>query len=129
MELRRDAQRVVAADWHECIDAMVSKRFDDAHDPVLLLGRVGARSAQDGAAHGQDAAHVRRGQFIDQTLFHAAGPAVLDAAHLVPQLEGPTGDRADRRVKARRVSTAGQDPDAHGKQIKAARIFPVVAGG
>ena len=115
MKLRRDAQRVVAADGHEPVDTMVTKGLDDTGDPVRLLGRVGPGRAQDGAAHGQDAAHVSRRQLVDQPLLHAACPAVLDAADLVSQLEGAPGDRADRRVQAGRVSTAGQDPDAHGK--------------
>src|SRR5207248_3060371 len=109
----RHAEGVVAADRHQCVDAVVTEGFDHALDPVLLFGRVGARGAEDGAAHGQDAAYVGGRELVYQSFLEAAGPAVLNTADLVPELEGSPCHGADGGVEPGRVATAGEDPDAH----------------
>ena len=115
VQLRRHAQRVVAADGHERIDGVVSQGVDHTRDSVHLFGWVRARGAEDGAAHRQNAAHVGRRELVDQAFLEAPGPAVLDAAHLVPQLERSPRHGADRGVEARRVSTSGENSDPHGE--------------
>ena len=114
MQLGGHAQRVVAADRDQRVDAMVPQRSDRAVDAILFLGRVGPRRAEDGAAQRQDAAHVGRRELIDQAFFETAGPSVLHAAHPMPELEGAASHGPDGRVQAGRVSTTGQDADAHG---------------
>src|SRR5262245_36385542 len=115
MQLGRDAERVVASDGHERVDAVVAERLDDALDPVLLLGGIRPRGAEDGAAQREDAADVGRRELIDEALFEAPGPAVLHATDLVSTLERAAGDGADGGVEPGRVSTAGQDSNPHGK--------------
>ena len=121
MELRRHAQRVVAADRYERVDAVVPQRFDDALDAVPLLGGVRARGAENRTAQRQDAADVRRCELVDEALLQAARPAVLDAAHLISELKGSAGNGAYRGVESGRVATPGEDPDAHGNRLRRTR--------
>jgi hypothetical protein len=120
-----DAQRVVAADWNERVDPAPPQRLDHARDSVFLFQGVGARRAEDRAAQGQDSPHARGCQLIDQSLFDAPGPAVLHAAHLVPELERAPGHCADRSIEPGSVAAAGQDSDSHADRLRR----PVVWSG
>ena len=108
-----DAQGVVPSDRHQRVDAVVSQRPDDAVDAVLLLQRVRPGGAEDGAALREDAANVGGLELVDEAFAEAACPAVLDSADLVPQLEGAARHGPDRGVEPGRVSTSGEDSDAH----------------
>ena len=113
VERRADAQRVVAADRDKGVDAVVAKRADRRVDAVLLLEWVGARGAENRAAHGQDAPDVLRRHLADEPRLEAARPPVLDAADLVAKLKPAARHGADGGVEPRRVTAARQDPDSH----------------
>ena len=55
MEFGRDGKRVVAANRDQGIAAILFQSVGAALQAVVLFGRIGARSPQDGAASGQDA--------------------------------------------------------------------------
>ena len=116
---RRHAQRVVTADRDHRVDAVATQNPDHGRDSVLHLQRVGARGAQDRAAKRKDAAHVGRTQLFDGAAVEAAGPAVLDAADGMAELERSTRDSPDGRVQSGRVSTTGEDSDAHADRLTA----------
>src|SRR5262249_11207031 len=80
----------------------------------LMVEGVGPRRAQVGAALAIPVAHrldVERpglvAELVEQPL-----PAVVDAERLDAQLGRLPGDRANRRVQSRRVSTAGENAEA-----------------
>ena len=108
-----DAQRVVAADRHERVDAVVPKRLDDPVDAVLLLQRIRPRGAEDGASLREDAAYVGRLELVDEAFAKTARPAVLDATDLVPELKRTTSHRPDGGVEPGRVSASGENSDPH----------------
>jgi hypothetical protein len=57
VELRCGAQRVLAPDRDQPIEAMGVQVLPDSVDAVLALERVRARGTQDSAASRQDSAH------------------------------------------------------------------------
>ena len=90
--------KTVAANRHDAVDAIASQHADHGGDAILHLQGVGARGAEDRATHRQDASNARGRQLVDHALLETAGPAVLNTADPVAELEGAPGDRPDRRV-------------------------------
>ena len=60
IELLRDRERVVAADGDEGVAPCCFRLLMQRSRPSGVLGGIGARGAQDGAAAGQNAAHRSR---------------------------------------------------------------------
>ena len=81
-ELARDAERVVAADRDQHVDAALLQRREHALLAVLGLVDVRARGAEDRAALVQDAARVLARQ-LDRVVVEHALPALAEAEDLV----------------------------------------------
>src|SRR5258706_4344399 len=96
----------------------MSQRADDSLDAVLFLQRVGARGAEDRAAQRQDASNASGRQLVDHALLETAGPAVLNTADPMAELEGAPGDRPDRRVQTWCVTANRKDSDSHGDRLE-----------
>src|SRR6185437_2965386 len=78
-----------------------------------MLGRIGARGAQDGAAAGQDAAHAGKIERLGLVLLHAA-PAFQEADKFVFVMENALADhRTNNSVKPRAVTATGKNSDLH----------------
>jgi hypothetical protein len=118
-EPARDAERVLAADRHERVDAEALHRRPHRRRAVgAALVRVRARGAEDRAAAVQDARRRQRGELHRRALQHA-GPSVAEAEQLVPALDPRAHDAADDRVEPRAVAPTGQHPDSHGRECYA----------
>ncbi len=109
----RDPQGVLAADGDEGVDTVGLEVGGDLLDATIDLEGVGARRAQDGAATGQDAAHLGDAQLARHVLQWPA-PSVAEA----DEVEAVVGDSLaddgpDDRIEPRAVTATGQHSDAH----------------
>src|SRR5206468_2462587 len=100
-----DAERVVAADGDEGADVEAFQVADDLLD--LFVGRIGARGAEDRAAHVQDAGHALAIQ-RDEVAFDQPGPAVAKAEDFVAVEQRAARNRANHRIQSRAIAAAGQ---------------------
>ena len=112
MQAQRRAERVLAADRDQRVDAAGVERAAHERRAVTALGvGVRARGADDRAAARQDAGGALQRQ-LDRVVGEHAGPAVAEAEELVSAFgEAASHDGADHRVQARAVAAAGQQPD------------------
>ena len=110
---RRDAERVLAADGDQGIDALPLERLAHQRGAVALaLVGIGARRPEDRAAAVQDARRVLRRQ-LDRVGLEHAGPAVAEADDLMAMAVDPGAhDATDHRVEAGAVAAAGEDAEA-----------------
>ena len=107
------AQRVLAADRDQGVDAELLEVGDHPGLAALERVRIGPGGAEDRAAAGQDAADPVQVERHRVRLEHPA-PAVLEPDDLVTVLGDPLADhRADDGVQAGAVPAAGEDSDAH----------------
>ena len=121
VEPRRDAQRVLAADRDQAVDAIALERLAHALDAALLLDRVGPRRAEDRSAARQDPAHVGDLERPRDAL-ERPPPPVAVADELVAVLaDALADDRADDRVEAGTVAAAGEDSELHRSDAREAR--------
>src|SRR5690606_23721402 len=113
-EERGRSEGVLAADGDEGVDLPPPQGVLDAADAVLLVQRVGAGGAEDGAAAGQDAADGRYAEG-DGAVLQRAPPAVPEAGEGVAVLlDALADDGPDDGVEAGAVAAPGQYSDAHG---------------
>ena len=106
----------------ERVDAQAVQVLGDPVDPAVDLERVGARRAEDRAAAGQDAAHVRDAERHGDVLQRAA-PAVAEADELVAvDADALAHDGTDHRVQPRAVPAPGQHPDAQAVRLPALTV-------
>ena len=113
VELRRHPEGVLAADGDERVDTGGVQVLPDPLHAVVDLERVGARRAEDGAAAGQDAAHLGDAQ-RHRHAAERAGPTVAEADELVAvDTDSLADDGADHSVQSRAVAATGQYPNAH----------------
>ena len=111
-ELARHAERVVAADRDEHVDAALLQRREHALLAVLGLVDVRARGAEDRAALVQDAARVLARQ-LDRVVVEHALPALAKAEDLVAVVVDPLADdSADDGIEAGAVAAACQQSDS-----------------
>ncbi len=111
-ELARDAERVVAADRDEHVDAALLERCEHALLAVLGLVDVRARRAENRAAPVQDAARVLARE-LDRVVVEHALPALAKAEDLVSVVvDPPADDSADDGVQAGAVAAACQKSDS-----------------
>ena len=117
VELVRDAERAVAADHDERLQAHLVKRVDDAIrivdlafrrvdrilERVAVIGR-----AEDGPAQAQDAGDVVRRQDAGSRRVQQAVEAVFEADDLDPGVVGGLDDGADDGVEAGCITAAGE---------------------
>ena len=113
VQARGGAERVLAADRDQPVDPGRREVRGDPLGAAVDRERVGPRGAEDGAAAGQDAAHLGHAERPAVVLERAA-PAVAVADELVPVLAGALAhDRTDHRVQARAIAAAGEHTDPH----------------
>ena len=125
VEARGRAQRVLAADRDQAVDAGRAQVRDDPLRAAVVGERVGARGAEDGAAAGQDAAHLGHAERPAVALERAA-PAVAVADELVAVVaDALAHDRPDDRVQAGAVAAAGEHSDPHRPQLRSCRRRPL----
>src|SRR5207249_2615770 len=111
-----DAERVLAADRDQAVEAMLLERRAHVLESAFLLVGIRARGAEDGAAAVEDPARglVRE---VDRIARHDAGPAVAEADELVVVgVEALADHSADDSVEAGAVAAAGEESVAsHGR--------------
>src|SRR5438874_100625 len=111
MELRRDAERVLAADRHERVEPLALEVPEHCLDGIRRV-RVRARGPEDRAPARQEPGRLPWPQRQELRLDEPAPPRA-DPDHLVPALEAPPGNRANNSVQPRTVPAAGKDPNFH----------------
>src|SRR5439155_21548229 len=101
-------ERVLAADDHERVDALLAQGRHRLVDSALDLVRVGARGAEDGATPRQDAAAALDVEGYRRPLYHAS-PPLGEADQLVAVVTlAPPHHRPDDRVEPRAVAPTGE---------------------
>ena len=106
-------ERVVAAYGDEDLEIVTLKGGDALVHAVGLLGGIGARSAQNGAAARQDAADGRQVEHHGHIVNDSA-PAFEKPHELVVVMnDALADDGADDGVEARAIAAAGKHSDLH----------------
>ena len=120
VELVGDAQRAVAADADEGVELHLVEHLHHAVGVVeRALGRFDRHGervaavdrAEDGAAQAQDAGDVLGAQRPGHVRIDEAVEAVLEAEDSDPRVAGGLHHRADHRVQAGGIPTAGEHTD------------------
>jgi hypothetical protein len=113
VELLCGAKRVLAADGDQAVDPGSIEVLGDPFRPALLLERIRPRRPENGPAAREDAADLGHAEW-PSIVVQGPGPAVSVADELVPVLADPLAhDRADHRVEARAIPSAGQHAKSH----------------
>ena len=114
MQAHGDAERVLAPDRDERVDAVLLQRAAHGVGSVPALGeRIGARGAEDRAAAREDAGGAGEGELVTVVAEHP-GPAVAKAEEAVlRRVQAGAHDGADHGVEAGAVASAGEEADAH----------------
>jgi len=101
-------RRVVAADRHQGIDFQAAQDVDDVSHVFRILGRIGARRAEDRAALKVDEAGVGNGELANAAGITLDQPfeAVLAAQHFDAVVDRLDGDGADDAIEPRRWAAA-----------------------
>src|SRR5207248_10999597 len=110
VQLRRDTERVLAADRDERVELL--ERGAHRVDAAVDLVRVRAGRADDRAAAPQDPRHLLTAQRLEQLLDHPA-PAFAHADDVVTACPRTARDRANDGVQTRTIAAARQHPDPH----------------
>ena len=112
-ELGGDAERVLAADGDQRVDALTFDRVVDAGDAVLGLVRVRPRAPEDRPSPVEQPPCVG-GRQLDGLAIDDAAPSVTEPDDVVA-VDAFTfpHDGSDHRVEARAVSAAGENADPH----------------
>ncbi len=108
----RHAERVLAADRDEGVEAVLLERAKDGFDTAVELVRIRPRRADDRAAARKDPGHLAWPQVL-QLVFDEPAPAFADADHVPAAGVQPARHGPDDRVQPRAVTAPGQDPRAH----------------
>jgi hypothetical protein len=115
------AQRVLAADRDQSLDARVGERGPDLVDGALDLVRVRPGRAEDRAAARQDAADLIDPQ-RPVIAFHRSAPTVPEAYELVAVVaDALTDDGPDDGVESGAVAPSGEHADTHGAVLSRGR--------
>ena len=106
-------KRVIAADGDQSLDLCFFRVVNAVFQAIRLLRGIGARSAQDGAAAGQNSAHageIQRHGFV----FHQAAPAFEKADKFVLVVKATFAHHgADHRVQPWAIAAAGEYANFH----------------
>ena len=119
-----DAQRAVAADHDQRVDAVALDGALAAGQAVAVDVRIHPRGAQNGAAAGEDAAHRVAVEWHGAAL-HEAFPAIADPEHFgVVDFGRPGGDAADDGIEPGAVAPRGQYANdfGHGCLLSRSRV-------
>ena len=112
-ELRRHAERVLATDRDERVDAQIGEVRLDLLDAAVDLERVRPGRAEDRAATRQDAPDFGDVERLRHT-FERPAPTVAETDELVPvDLDALADDRANDRVQAGAVSATSENTNTH----------------
>ena len=123
-QARRRAERALAADRDEPVQAVPFERRDDLLGPVLEPVGVRTGRTEDRAAARQDAGRLGDAERLRRVVEESA-PPVLDADELHPVgADASADDRADHRVQSGAVSAAGQDAETHDATLPNGRRAP-----
>src|SRR6266566_5499482 len=134
VEFLSDAQRAVAADHNQCVEAQLPKVRDDHIGNIALDGlsaftgdwvakRIGGvGGAEYCAAKMKNAGYTGRGQRPSSTM-HQACEAFFDSEGVPSEAHGCFHRSADHGVQARTVSAARQYPDSHGEILLEYQAF------
>src|SRR5439155_1063668 len=95
VEPLRHAQRVVAADRDERVEAEPADAVEDGAPARVILSWIGARGPEDRAALAEYRGDVARHEHARRGLAEEAGPAVPDPERLVPERGRAEDDGAD----------------------------------
>ena len=112
-ELGGDAERVLAADGDQRVDALAFDRVVHAGDAILGLVRVRPRAPEDRPSPMEQSPRVGGGE-LDRVAVDHAAPSVTEPDDVVAvdaftfPHHGP-----DDRVEARAVAAAGENADPH----------------
>src|SRR5262249_51637388 len=113
VEPGRDAERVLAADGDERVDAEFGQVRLDFVDAAVDLEWVRPGRSEDRAAARQDATHLRHAERLREALEWAL-PAVPEAHEFVTVgAHALAYDRADDRVEAGAVAATCEYADTH----------------
>ena len=118
------AERVLAADRDQTVEAVARERLGDDSGTVLALGRVRARAAEDRPAAREDPARGLDRQVVADVVEHPA-PTVAKPDELGSvRVDALAHRRADDGVQPRAVASAGQQPDPHAAHPSATTTVP-----
>ena len=122
VQLRGDAERVLAADRDERVELLALERREHLLDPAFDLVRVRARRAEDRPAPGQDPRDLAPAERLDDPVDEPA-PALPHGGDLPAAVERPPRHRADDRVQPRAVAAAGEDSEPrHSASLRRVRV-------
>ena len=110
VELRGDAERVLAADRDERVEPFALEGREHLLDTALDLVRVRPRRAEDRPAARQDPGDLAPAERLDDPVDEPA-PPFAHRRDLPAAVERAPRHRADDRVQPRAVAAAGEDPD------------------
>ena len=112
-KLLRHRERVIAANRDQGVATMFLEVLDAVLQAAFMLGRIGARGAQDGAAARQDATHRREVEFHGLVFQHPA-PALHESHELVFVVKSALAHhRPNHRVQPGAIASAGQHSNLH----------------
>ena len=109
-EVLRAAERAVAADDHQAVDAVLLAHLFALHDAGHLFELQAAGSVENGAAPLNDLGH-RADAHVHDLLVEKTGIAAHDPLDLDAHGDGGADDCANGGVHARGIPAAGQDAD------------------
>src|SRR5207248_8981814 len=112
VELRRDPERVLAADRHERVELCALEVRQHRLGAALELEGIRARGAEDRPAPRQQPGDLARPERLELPVDEPA-PALADADHLVPARERAPRDRANHRVQAGTIPATREHADLH----------------
>ena len=121
VQARRRAQRVLAADRDQPVEVERVEVLADALDARRLLERVRPRACA-GSCRRAAGSRGRLDRQLVVGVLERPAPAVAEADDRVPVAVDPLAhDRPDHGVEPRAVASAGENPDAHGRDDTRAR--------
>ena len=122
-----DAERVLAADRDQRVEAVRLHRCPHLVDAAVDLVRVRAGRSEDRPAAVQDPARALERQ-VDRLVLEHAGPAVAEADELVAVgVDALADDGADDRIEAGAVAAAGEHANSHGAEVRRERASGAVS--
>ena len=118
VQAQRDAERVLAADRDQHVDAAALERAPHERGAVAAVGvGVGARGAEDRAAAREDPGRALERE-LHRLVAQDARPAVAEAEERVSAFgEAAADDRADHAVQPGAVASAGEQRDRRHRLI------------
>ena len=112
MQAGGHAERVLAADRDQRVEAFGREMREDGVDATVDLEGIRAAGAENRAAAGEEARDLAPSERLEDAV-HEATPPLAHGDHLMAVVERPLAYRPDHRVQAGAVTATCQDPDPH----------------